>query len=153
MPSLKFRQPCNDCPWRRNAASGWLGADTPEGFMAMTLQGHDCATAGPCHQSIDYGDPDWRETQYPQSALCVGALQFLNNWLRQPYGPDLVEACRAVGTNENVFARPEEFLRYHSVGDAVERQWMMMGNTVLTLLDGEWLTPDLLKERLEEAEA
>lgn len=105
----KRKAPCAECPFRRTSIRGWLGADHPEHFLEMTLKGADM----PCHMDIDYSDKEWQTTQEPDAPMCVGALQFQNNWLSLSRNPEVAEAQRAVGNNRNVFDTPEQFMIHH----------------------------------------
>lgn len=120
MPQLKFTHPCNDCPFRRAAARGWLGSETnPRVFVNGATADYVAPDAElPCHLTIDYADPRWRDTQYPDAALCAGALIFCKNWGKMPRDPARSTNVRAVGRDtEDVFASPEEFIEHH-LGDA-----------------------------------
>jgi hypothetical protein len=102
------KQPCSDCPFRRAAMPGWLGAGSPESFI-------DCMNRDeplPCHQTIDYDDPDWLEKWSAQESgsMCAGALIFMANKMQRPrtrgfptLPPDKVA----------VFSNTVEFVRYH----------------------------------------
>lgn len=70
----------------------------------------------PCHMDIDYSKEDWLEKQEPDAPLCVGAMQFQNNYMKLSRDPEIAEAQRAVGNNPNVFSNPEEFLIHHQHG-------------------------------------
>ena len=102
------KQPCSDCPFRRKAMPGWLGGSSPEGFI-------DCMNRDeplPCHQTIDYDDPDWLLKWSAQEAgsMCAGALIFMANKLQRPRAkgfPTLPQNKAAV------FANTVEFVRYH----------------------------------------
>lgn len=100
-------KPCNDCPFRRKAMPGWLGASSPEGFI-------DCMQRNeplPCHQTIDYdGDPNWQVKWMQQrntGKMCAGALIFLANKLQRHPFKELPK------DHENVFSNSLEFVRYH----------------------------------------
>jgi hypothetical protein len=110
--SEKLRRPCRECPFKRKSTRGYLGADYPEHFLEQTLRGADM----PCHMEIDYGDPDWAETQEPTAPMCRGALEFQNNWMSLSRNPKVAAAQHQCGTNPNVFDSPEEFLIHHKVG-------------------------------------
>jgi hypothetical protein len=105
----KRKSPCSECPFRRTSTRGWLGADNPEHFVEQTLRGADM----PCHMDIDYSDKEWMTTQEPDAPMCVGALQFQNNWLSLSRNPKVAEAQRQVGNNVNVFDSPEQFMIHH----------------------------------------
>lgn len=120
MPQLKFTRPCNDCPFRRAAARGWLGAETdPQVFVDGALADHCAPWAElPCHATIDYTDPRWRDTQYPDAALCAGAVIFCKNQGKMPRDLTRAANVRAVERDTaTVFATPEEFIEHHSGDD------------------------------------
>lgn len=105
-----LKKPCSDCPFRRIALPGWLGEDTPESFIATTMRDEPM----PCHQSVDYERPDWKEdlNENPESGrYCAGALIFFANLCklsRDPRRPKLDP------DHETVFATPQEFVDYHT---------------------------------------
>lgn len=110
MPVLRHKTPCNQCPWRRKSAAGWLGADTPEGFLATTMAG----VAMPCHTAIDYERDDWEE-QAEKGPFCAGALVFLKNICNLPRTPDVAAARAQVEPDHAaVFSRPDQFLAHHN---------------------------------------
>lgn len=154
MPLLKIKKPCNDCPFRRKAASGWLGASYPEEFCEQTLSSQHSGTANamPCHKTIDYEQDDWRTAQLHEAALCAGSLIFMNNFMLMAYTPDMQAAMAAVGDDqENVFSTPEEFMRHHTWGHE-DRAWMILGPHVLVNDgDGQFIDHREIKEKLSNA--
>ena len=111
MPQLQHRKPCSQCPYRRRSAPGWLGAATPQQFLASTLGEEHM----PCHAAVDYDDPAWRESQYPQAPMCAGSLVFMANTSKLPRDPSLAAAVRQVDADhDTVFSRPDEFLDHHA---------------------------------------
>jgi hypothetical protein len=99
-------KPCSDCPFRRKAMPGWLGASSPEGFI-------DCMERDeplPCHQTIDYdNNPHWLVEWMHQKTgnMCAGALIFMANKIQQhPFQ-------KMAKDHENVFSNTIEFVRYH----------------------------------------
>lgn len=108
--------PCLDCPFRRKAAPGWLGEGSPESFI-------DCMQRDeplPCHQSIDYEDPQWKEKWEDQEAgrLCAGSLIFMANKMQKPRTKDFPTMPP---DKMNVFANSVEFVRYHR--EAAVHSW------------------------------
>lgn len=109
-PPLK--QPCRECPFNRDSAPGYLGADDPVGFMAATLRDSPM----PCHMTVDYEDPDWRAETGPfgDARQCAGAAIFFSNIckLSRDLHRDSLPSDR-----ETVFSTPQEFIDHHD-GDA-----------------------------------
>lgn len=116
MARLIRKKPCNDCPFRTNSTRGWLGADTPRGFIRTTLAEDEL----PCHLDVDYSDPDWLETQMPSVSFCAGSLIFFRNMLKRPKNPTLAEATKGVERSDNVFRSPREFLEHHVIDGVTE---------------------------------
>lgn len=108
------QKPCNDCPFRRKAMPGWLGAGSPESFI-------DCMQRDeplPCHQTIDYEDPKWLTKWMQQrntGKMCAGALTFMANKLQHhPFE-------KMPKDHENVFSNSLEFVRHHR--EAAVHSW------------------------------
>ena len=109
-PQCGRTTPCAGCPWRVTSLRGYLGGDNPVHFYRQSITNENMM---PCHEQIDYTDPDWRETQFPDVDLCAGYLIYFRNHLKQPrYGP-LAAAVRRVKQSKAVFSWPVEFLRHH----------------------------------------
>lgn len=99
------KQPCRECPFRRNSLPGYLGEDTPEGFMATTL----ADVPMPCHLTIDYEEDDWDGDQMEEASYCAGALNFFRNMCKSSR-----DRRRPQGEKDpTVFSRPQEFLDHH----------------------------------------
>lgn len=95
------KEPCNDCPWRREATRGWLGPFDAVDWLA-SIHG-EAAIA--CHQTIPEGG-GWSE----QTRQCRGAAMFRAHVCKNPHnatietGPD---------DREQVFATNQEFYDHH----------------------------------------
>lgn len=66
----------------------------------------------PCHQTIDYDDPDWLEKWIAQEtgSMCAGALIFMANKMQRPR----TRGFPTMPPDENeVFANTVEFVRHH----------------------------------------
>src|SRR3954469_8301178 len=115
MPRLARKKVCGDCPFRREARPGWLGAeDDPEEFVKGALADYADFPL-PCHTNIDYSDPDWLKTQYPTAPLCAGALIFAKNRGKLPRDPERGAWVHAVESDlTTVFATPQEFIQHHT---------------------------------------
>lgn len=113
MPRLGRITPCPVCPWLRRCAPGYLGADSPEHFYRTSVTQEQMM---PCHDQIDYDDPDWLTTQLPDVDLCAGNLIYYRNHEKMPRSQRLADAVRAVSRSRHVFTSPEEFFAHHAPG-------------------------------------
>ena len=102
-------QPCGACPFRRKSMAGWLGEETPKGFMQTTMND----VAMPCHCTIDYEDPKWKENFVANGKAehCAGALIFFRNICKLSRDP---ERPRLEADHDNVFSSQAEFLDHHN---------------------------------------
>ncbi len=115
MNELKHKKPCNDCPFRKKAPAGWLGANHPEQFM-MAAQNSGI----PCHTTVDYEREDW-EVEQDYAPLCAGSVILMKNASMMPYSDAVRAALTEVEKSDEVFNWPFEFVRHHS--EASVRSW------------------------------
>lgn len=103
-------QPCNDCPWRRNATPGWLGPFTAEEWC-QTAHGEAPVA---CHKTIrvtnDLGYGDWEN---PSMRQCMGMAIFRNNICKSPHNPTDAANLIEEGDKTQVFSWDDEFIAYH----------------------------------------
>jgi hypothetical protein len=96
-------KPCNDCPWRRNAAPGWLGPLTPEEWLQLAHSDQPIA----CHQTIQV--EDWKDDATRQ---CKGAAIYRANVFKSPRNPNDAEHTTDPDP-VSVFERDAEFVEHH----------------------------------------
>lgn len=155
-----LKQPCNDCPYRRDSTRGWLGGSPPDWFVRAALSDFaeyaEGAPFAPCHQTVDYEDPSWLP-KLGEVEACVGALQMCHNNGKLPRDPVRSAAVKAAGENDNVFRYPAEFIEHHDGEDVLSRSWVKEGEKMqikitLEVDDGdEWADPDHEMGITEEA--
>ncbi len=92
-----LNKPCSDCPWRRNAAPGWLGPFTAEEWFALAHSDEVIA----CHLSLDRSDGEWIQ--------CAGAAIYRSNVAKSPRHPEILTLPADLDT---VFGFGE-FVPYH----------------------------------------
>lgn len=102
-------KPCSDCPWRRNAAPGWLGPMSSVDWIRLAASEAPIA----CHQTIkevdDEGSGDWGDRGIRQ---CAGAAIYRRNTAKLVRDPS--DAMHSFSVDhESVFSRPDEFVAYH----------------------------------------
>ena len=108
--------PCRECPFRRKSLAGYVGATTPEEFLASS---HSAAEPMPCHMEVNYERKDW-QAQAKKVHQCSGHAIYLENVCKVPRTDD-VKTLPA--DKELVFGNGYAFLEHHG-GDPVE--WMKM---------------------------
>lgn len=99
-------KPCNECPFRKLSAPGYLGELNfrPELFLMQLDEG-----VMPCHLSID-----WEKKDIDRWTPCIGAMQFMNNHGKISRIEIYAFIQRQCGKNENVFQFRHEFIQHHS---------------------------------------
>jgi hypothetical protein len=100
LPTEAVKEPCNDCPWRRNAVQGWLGPHDANEWAEAAQS--DSAIA--CHQTIRESE-SWEGTKQ-----CRGASIFRANICKMSRDPRVVNS---EADHERVFSSPQEFIEYH----------------------------------------
>ena len=95
-------QPCNDCPWRKNATPGWLGPHSAKQWVRMAHGETPIA----CHETIKF-DGSWEGAKQ-----CAGAASFRANVAKRPRDPAVALGPR----REDVFETTEDFVEYHTEG-------------------------------------
>ncbi len=99
-------RPCKECPFKRTSMPGYLGASTTQEFFDTTM----ADAAMPCHTTVDYDNPDWRE-KLSDAKFCSGALIFFRNICKLSRDP---KRPRLDVNRELVFGTPLEFLSHHA---------------------------------------
>lgn len=113
------KRPCGECPFRREAMPGWLGAATPESFVIEISMERPL----PCHSSIDYERRDWKQQWEAQriGMICAGSLIFTANMAKLPRDRAFP---RMANDHKLVFSTPAQFITYHR--DARVRSWELV---------------------------
>lgn len=91
--------PCNDCPWHREAAPGWLGPMSTEEW----LEAAHGETPIACHKTLD-------GSSWEGAKQCRGAAIFRANVCKLPHNPTV---AHGPVDRESVFANSIEFREYH----------------------------------------
>lgn len=99
--------PCFDCPWRRNAAKGWLGPFTAEEWLATAHSDEPIA----CHITLNEDAESEAEAWSAQGVLqCAGSAIYRSNVHKSPRNP---EVATLPADLETVFGMGE-FVPYHT---------------------------------------
>lgn len=109
-------KPCNECPFRRKAIPGWLGAASPQSFIIEISMERPL----PCHPTINYAKRDWLQqwTEQRIGMICAGSLIMMSNMAKLPRDRKFP---KLPSDHENVFSTPREFITYHEA--APVRSW------------------------------
>jgi hypothetical protein len=99
--------PCNECPWVRTSAPGWLGPYTAREWVALAQSDSPIA----CHTTITE-DGQW---DTPGIRQCKGAAIYRANVLKSPRHPNV---ARAQADTETVFTWGEFEAHHERNGNA-----------------------------------
>lgn len=109
------KEPCNDCPWRRNAKPGWLGPYDADQWLEIAHSDSPIA----CHQTLPEGG-GWGES----TQQCKGAAIFRTNVGKSPRNPSIETGPPDA---ERVFQTNDEFKDYHEGSTMAERRVIISG--------------------------
>src|SRR4051812_1008430 len=103
-----LNRPCKECPFLTTSKPGWLGASTAKDF----IEDVDHQVPMPCHMTVDYSDPDWRDSLKTDGvSYCAGAAIYLNNTWSMPRDPEWGAVVRRLSDDrEHVFTWTDRFL-------------------------------------------
>lgn len=102
-------RPCQECPFT-GRMPGWIGAhkDAAE-FVEMARND----SIMPCHMSIDYERPGWRN-RVDKAESCVGQLAFMNKLHKLSRTPEVsAHQCR-LSKRIKVVWPPEKLIALHN---------------------------------------
>lgn len=105
---MTARKPCKECPFRRKSMPGHTGDTEPEEFIQTALADYRM----PCHLTIDYSDPEWKE-KFDQKQIgkeCAGNAVFFANICKVPRDRSRL---RLKEDEINVFSTATEFVAHH----------------------------------------
>lgn len=101
--------PCSECPWRRNAAPGWLGPHTAEEWIGAAHGDGQIA----CHLTINE-DNDDDLSKADTMTTCAGAAIFRANVCKLPRTLRGIPGYTLPADRERVFSWNNEFIDYHN---------------------------------------
>lgn len=96
--------PCKTCPFRRDVETGTLGG-SPVGTFIGQAYG---AFWIPCHECIDYTDPNWKEKYHANQCAGVAIYRANAHPARRP-----AALLNLPADVEKVFSSPEQFMAHH----------------------------------------
>lgn len=103
------KNPCNDCPWRRNSIRGWLGPTSAEDWVRLAHTDAQIA----CHQTIPEGSDD-NDPVFEDMTTCAGATIFRANVCKSPRTTRGLPEYQLPADRERVFSWNDEFLAHHT---------------------------------------
>lgn len=104
---------CNDCPWRRNAAPGWLGplSAAEWGQLAHSEEPVACHQTLPPEGTLGLSPAEsWAKEGIRQ---CRGMAVFRVNIFKSPRNPTDAEHAIDEPDTKAIFGSVEEFVDYH----------------------------------------
>jgi hypothetical protein len=104
--TLRRREPCKQCPFRRVAPPGYLGGHSLDTYAQPPSVGMPTT----CHKG-DRGASD------PRSSYCAGALGLINNDPGIEPLPEYAEAAAQIGLRDDCFESAEAFREHHRHAD------------------------------------
>lgn len=108
-------KPCGDCPFRRAAPAGWIGAHGhPQEITDIVMADQKF----PCHTAVNKLETEGAdfETAVDAAPYCVGSLIMMNNTCKVSRNSFVVALQKRVGKSEDVFANQREFVDHHTAG-------------------------------------
>ncbi len=130
-----LKKPCDGCPFRREAAPGWLGDYTAPEIVQMARNGQNFLCHIHTEQNRGYGsdpletdeDDDPLDDPLPLEAWaavhgqqCAGFMIFMRKMCKLPDDRRFMEASRAIDTTQDILFPPDVFIDHHVNG--FERQ-------------------------------
>jgi hypothetical protein len=105
--------PCQQCPFRKGCAAGWLGSYTPD----MIFQHIMSEVPFPCHITVNYETDNWRETIFADDTkvqACAGFLIMTRKFAKLPRDAEFGEhAMRVNRDHPDVFRLWSDFVDHH----------------------------------------
>ncbi len=125
----KSASPCNECPFRRESAKGWIGGHDDAIEIYQTV---NASHKFPCHQVVNatkndlhegdeddvFSDDELFEQACDEAPHCTGALIFMKNTAKRSDDP-AIEKLRSETEkdHDSVFSNAAEFLEHHGTKD------------------------------------
>jgi len=102
------KQPCRECPFRRESLPGYLGPYDPVYFSMAATNGHE---EMPCHLTHGKDENGKSRGTLKTATQCAGRAIFLSNVCKLPENPNvkLLPADRV-----KIFGNVMEFVEHHS---------------------------------------
>ena len=112
---MEKKKPCSDCPFRKNATPGWLGAhkDATE-IIDLVYQDQYF----PCHMEVNKLMNNGKKFGVAvfEAPFCVGALQFMNNSIKRSRDREVAKLQDEAGKNDDVFPWRKDMEEHHGRG-------------------------------------
>lgn len=123
---FKLKQPCKDCPFRRDSMPGWLGARRAREIADSVYEenGMGGGNVFPCHKTVDYSGEDEERhggPLQPSNAYCAGALAVVEKEVDERGLPLPVQMAERLGMydastmkiDDSTFDSFDEFVEHH----------------------------------------
>lgn len=114
-------KPCGDCPFRRAAPAGWIGAhEAPSEITDIVMADQKF----PCHSAVNKLEDEGADfdTAVNAAPYCVGSLVMMNNTCKISRNSFVIDLQKRVGKSRDVFANAREFVAHHEAGPMRKRR-------------------------------
>lgn len=106
-----LKTPCNDCPFRKDSAPGWLGPYSGPLALHQFIMSE---TPFPCHLTHEEKDLAPGVAGSEKHPLCSGAIAYMKKNGKRPRNPALAGLVSACNDTEGILALPEFFQHHKS---------------------------------------
>lgn len=119
MPSYARNKMCGECPFRADAAPGWLGPWSAEEIEEIVLTDQNFI----CHtdidrmkeDGIDIDDPLEKDIAMDLGQHCVGAMRYMNQHFKLSRDKKKAEAQQRLKAQQDQDVIPaRKFVEYHN---------------------------------------
>lgn len=104
--------PCDECPFRRASAPGWLGEHAhPREIILHAQHGRF-----PCHKSVNFHKDNGLEFDdaVEKAMTCRGSLIYLNNTCSISRDDVIRKEQSKIGKSDEVFANAAQMVEHHT---------------------------------------
>lgn len=105
---------CSECPFRRVAPAGWIGAhERPAEITDIVMADQKF----PCHTAVNKLEEDGAdfETAVKAAPYCIGSIIMMNNTCKLSHNSFVRDLQKRVGKSDDVFANAGEFVVHHTL--------------------------------------
>lgn len=119
---------CNECPYKKDSAPGWLGESS--GYPEEFLKQLDLVFLHPCHKAVDW-ETDDNVMSVLEAPVCKGAIQFAKNICKLLYDYPYEKVRKLLPVDDSViFGTRHEFIAHHDIHGLANIKFLIPKGTV-----------------------